>query len=241
MTDIEFPPLKPKVVVGIVAHPDDLDYGASATMAKFVEEGADVYYVILTDGGKGTEDRTMTSTKLRDIRREEQCDAGKHLGLKDVFFGDHPDGELQNTMELKKEVARYIRRLKPDVVVTMDPSMLYDANRGFINHPDHRAAGQAVLDAVFPLARDHMSFPELLQEGHEPHKTRTMLLINLSGGNYFVDVTNTIEKKMAALRAHTSQIGDAEATLSRMRGWAESIGREHGMKYAESFVRIDIN
>lgn len=235
-----FKPLHPKVVVGIVAHPDDLDFGAAATMAHFANEGADVYYVILTDGGKGTEDREISCEELRDLRRQEQYLAANEIGAKGVFFGDHPDGTLYNSLEVKMEVCRYIRKLKPDVVITFDPTMVYVAERGFINHPDHRAAGQAVLDAVFPLARDHKSFPELLSEGHEPHKTDTVLLVNLGASNYAVDVTTTFEKKVAALRAHKSQIDDMEGTIMRMRERAIEDGAGYGMSMAETFMRIDI-
>ena len=147
-------PLTPKVVLGIAAHPDDLDYYAGGAMAVFAKQGADVFYLVLTDGGKGTSDRSMASETLRDIRREEQRKAIEVLGVKDVFFRDHPDGTLENTLDVKREVVQVIRQIKPDVVVAMDPSVLYFAPEGLVNHPDHRAAGQAALDAVYPLARD---------------------------------------------------------------------------------------
>lgn len=238
----QFPRLQPKVVLGVSAHPDDLDFGCSASMAAFAKAGAKVYYLILTDGGKGSEDRDMSSEKLRDIRREEQRNAGKVLGLADVFFCDYPDGTLQNSLEVKREVVRRIRQVKPDVVVTMDPSVLYNAERGMINHPDHRAAGQAALDAVYPLARDHMSFPELLAEGLEPHKVKTVLMTNFVTSNFAIDTTDTIELKFAALAEHVSQVpANMDELKDRFTEWAAQSGSAYGYKYAETFVRIDLN
>ena len=158
--------LKPKVVLGVAAHPDDLDFGASGTMAGFAKNGAAVHYLIVTDGSKGSSDTKLSSADLIKIREKEQRKAVKAIGGKSVTFLGYPDGELEVTMALKKDIVKVIRTLKPDVVITMDPSMLYSAKRGFINHPDHRAAAQATLDSVFPLARDHMVFPEILANGY---------------------------------------------------------------------------
>jgi LmbE family N-acetylglucosaminyl deacetylase len=237
----DFPPLRPKVILGIAAHPDDLDFGASGTMAKFARGGAEIHYLIITDGGKGSKDKAMTPAKLTALRQAEQRAALKELGGTDVqFLNGFCDGELEVTMALKKELVKAIRIVKPDVVVTMDPSMIYSARRGFINHPDHRAAGQATLDAIFPLARDHMSFPDLFEAGHEPHITATALLINFDHANFAVDITDTFEQKMAALKAHDSQISD----INEVRKWVEDTCRENGeqagCELAEAFVRIDI-
>jgi LmbE family N-acetylglucosaminyl deacetylase len=241
MEETRFNELKPNVVLGIAAHPDDLDFGSSGTMAKFASEGADVYYLILTDGSSGTEDRTIKPEALRDIRREEQRNAGKIIGLKDVFFCDFPDGALQNTLEVKREVVKIIRKVKPDIAIAMDPSLLYSAKRGFINHPDHRAAGQAALDAIFPLARDHMAFPELLAGGYEPHKTKTVLLTNFDTSNYAVDVTDTLDLKFRAIAAHVSQVPkDITPMRARFTEWAAKAGEPYGYKYAETFMRIDV-
>jgi LmbE family N-acetylglucosaminyl deacetylase len=236
-------PLKPAIVLGIAAHPDDLDFGAGGTMAAFARQGADVYYLILTDGGKGSRDRSMTPEALRDIRREEQRAAGKVLGLKEVFFRDYPDGTLENTLEVKREVVKVIRQVKPDAIVTLDPSMLYSAKHGLINHPDHRAAGQAALDAVYPLARDHMSFPELLAEGLEPHNTTTILLSRFTseGATFAIDISDTIEAKFLALAAHASQFDNLDDMQTRLRQEAAEAGRAYGYAYAEPFVRIDIS
>ena len=235
-----FSPLKPSVVLGVAAHPDDLEFAAAGSMAKFIAEGAKGYYLVLTNANKGTSDRSMDPTRLTEIRREEQRQAGRILGLTDVFFRDYDDGYLQCSLDAKRDICRVIRTVKPDVVIAMDPSSLYSSERGFINHPDHRAAGQAALDAVYPLARDHLAFPELLAEGLEPHEVATMLLLNLDNPNYLVDITNHIETKLRALGAHVSQVPNPNATLAMVRSWAEDLGGKVGAKYAEGFVRIDI-
>lgn len=236
------PPLTPKVVLGVAAHPDDLDFYAGGTMAAFAKKGADVYYLVLTDGGKGSDDRGMKPEALRDMRREEQRNAGKTLGLKDIFFCDYPDGELENTLEVKREIVKAIRRVKPDVVVAMDPSVFYVAEENFINHPDHRSAGQAAIDAVYPLARDHMSFPELLGEGYEPHNTQTLLLIDFSAGNatFAVDIADTLALKFQALSEHASQF-TLQTMKLKMSQQAAKIGGPYGYRYAEAFVRIDVD
>lgn len=234
-----FPPLHPKIILGIAAHPDDLDVGAGGTLAHFAAQGAEVHYLILTDGGKGSEDPAMNPEKLREIRHAEQQAALEAIGGKTVSFLDYPDGELEVTMDLKRAIVKVIRTIKPDTVVTMDPSVLYSADKGIINHPDHRAAGQATLDAVFPLARDRLTFPELATAGYEPHKTSTLLLINFNTSNFTVDITKTIEAKERALAAHLSQFGDLSG-LGWVRQMAEAQGELAGYELAESFVRIDI-
>src|SRR6476469_865369 len=165
MDDQKFSELKPNVVLGVAAHPDDLDFGAGGTMARFARQGAEVQYLILTDGSAGSSDREISPVELVKMREAEQRDAVRAIGGKDVEFLGYPDGRLEVTMDVKRNIVKSIRRVKPDVLVIFDPSMIYSAKRGFINHPDHRAASQAALDAVFPLARDHLSFPELMAEG----------------------------------------------------------------------------
>ena len=240
MKATDYPPLKPKVVLGVAAHPDDLDFAAAGTMAQFAQDGAAVYYLILTDGGKGTHDHSIPAAELIKMRQEEQRAAAKAVGAKDVLFLAYPDGALSVTLELKKEIVKVIRTLKPDVVITMDPSMIYSSERGFINHPDHRAAGQATLDAVFPLARDYLAFPELEGEGCTPHEVATVLLTNFDRNDFCIDIADTIEAKMAALAAHKSQIADMPAMQEHMKQRAQELGQESGCDYAECFVRIDV-
>lgn len=240
MEAIKFSPLEPKIVLGVAAHPDDLDFGASGTLASFAAAGAQVHYLLLTDGGKGSSDPTITPQQLIPIRQAEQRAAIAAIGGDSVEFLNYPDGQLEVTQELKKAIVKTIRTIKPDLVVTMDPSVLYSAARGFINHPDHRAAGQATLDAVFPLARDHLSFPELFAAGLAPHQVKTLLLINFDKSNFNVNISATIDQKMSALAAHSSQMPDLASTQQWVRGLAAKAGQSSGYQYAEAFMRIDI-
>ena len=239
---MDFPDLQPKVVLGIAAHPDDLDFSAAGTLAKFARDGAEVHYLILTDGSKGSADRSIDALELVKTRQAEQQAALEAAGGKTVQFLAYTDGALEVTMELKKDIVQAIRTVKPDVVVTIDPTFVYSTDHTFlpINHPDHRAAGQAALDAVFPLARDHLAFPELSEQGLEPHKVATVLLTNFDKNNYCVDISDTIEQKLAAISAHTSQISDIAATCERMKKQAAAFGKTAGCAYAECFVRLDI-
>lgn len=240
MKTMDFTELTPRVVLGVAAHPDDLDFSAAGTMARFARAGADVHYLILTDGSKGSSDPDESPERLTSVRRAEQLAALRAVGGRDVYYLDYCDGELEISMGLKRDIVRYIRLVRPDVVVTMDPRVLYSPGRGFINHPDHRAAGQATLDAVYPLARDHLSFGELAQEGLAPHKVTTVLLANFDEGNYCVDITETFDAKCAALAAHASQMPDIQAIQKVMREIAASFGPQAGCELAEAFVRIDV-
>ena len=195
-----FDPLNPSIVLGVAAHPDDLDFGTAGTMAKFAKSGADIYYLLLTDGSKGSDDRGLTSKELIKIRQEEQRAALLAIGGKGITFLSYPDSGLYVTQELKKDIVKEIRRLRPDVVITMDPTVVYSVNRGFVNHSDHRAAGQATIDAVFPLARDHLTFPDLLIDGLEPHKVKTLLLTNFDHQNFYIDISDTLDTKLQAIK-----------------------------------------
>lgn len=231
----------PGVVLGVAAHPDDLDFGAAATLAHWAKQGSSIYYLIVTDGSKGSADPQATSGQLIQVRRQEQLAAAKIVGAADVFFLDYEDSMLELTNNLKRDITRYIRRLKPDVVITMDPTFIYSESNNFINHSDHRVVGQATLDAVYPLARDRLTFPELLDEGLAPHKTRIILLTNFDRHDCYIDVSETIDKKLAALAAHTSQMPNLEDTQARIKQLASRLGEEAGYAYAEAFLRIDID
>jgi len=230
--------MKGKIILGVAAHPDDLDFGASGAVAKWIKEGATAYFLILTDGSKGSAEKEMTSEKLIKMRREEQMNASKALGVKDVFFLGYPDTELTVTLELKKQIVRYIRMLKPDIAITMDPTVLYSITRNFINHSDHRAAGIATIDSVFPYARDRLTFPDLEAEGLEPHKVKTLYLINFDDYNEVIDISNTLEHKLAALRAHKSQITEEDLERTEIR--ARETGEKHGFSHAEHFIKLDL-
>lgn len=229
-----------KVILAIGAHPDDMDFGASGTVARFVEEGAQAYYLIATDGSKGSSDPHMTPERLIKMRQNEQKEAGKVLGLTDVFFLDHPDTELVADHMLKEEIVRLIRKLRPDTVITMNPTFFYFAGSepGFVNHTDHRAIGLAVMDSVFPMARDRLTFPQHEAEGLEPWKVKELFFVNFTTPEYTIDISSTFHKKIEALRKHESQFDDFDDVLKRITIRAESFGKDKGFKHAENFTRI---
>ena len=241
--NIAFPALQPTTVLAVAAHPDDIDFCAAGTVAHFLSLGAEVYYLIITDGCKGTSDTTISPEELTAIRQEEQRNALERIGGNptNVSFLNYCDGELEITHDLKRDIVRAIRLHKPDVVVTMDPSVLYVADKGIINHPDHRAVGQATLDAVFPLARDHLSFKELADEGLTPHAVPTVLLANFAESNFSIDISDVFDKKMIAIEAHPSQMSDLEHVESIITDMATAAGVAHGCTYAETFIRIDVS
>lgn len=223
----------------VIAHADDAEFGCSGTVAKLCAEGWEMVYVMCTDGSKGSGDREITQRELAAIRRKEQREAGKVLGLKDVVFLDYEDSMLQPTLELRKDIAREIRRYKPDVLITMYPMRNLDGGWG-VGHPDHMAAGEAALQAVFPTARDHMTFPDLLADGFEPHKVAEVWIMGHPAPDLYIDVTAHMHTSVAALLRHESQLGGRgeEWANDVMRQWRRqrSVGR--GMQYAEAFKRI---
>lgn len=229
--------MKNKIVLGVAAHPDDLDFGASGTIAKWAKEGSQCYYLILTNGCKGTHDPKMTEEKLIKIRRQEQINAGKILGVKDIFFLKHTDTELVNDLVLKKEITFYIRKLKPEIVITLDPTFIYSSS-GFINHTDHRMAGQAAIDAVFPMARDRLIFPEHEQQGLMPHMVKSVYLVSFDKPNKIIDISDTIDLKLKALGEHKSQV-DNEA-MTRIKKWSGDLGKKAGYDFAEGFIELNL-
>ncbi len=231
----------PKRVLAVFAHPDDIDFTASGTIAKWAKNGAYITYLVCTDGGKGSDDPTMTSKKLSAIRKKEQLEAAEILGVQDVIFLNHPDGELMVDLKLKEEISRVIRQKKPDVVITLDPAFLYSTERGFVNHADHRAAGQATIDSVFPLARDRLNFPHHEKQGLASHKTKTLLLVSVDAPEHFEDISKTFDKKLQALKAHKSQISFDSTFKKRIKDRAKMLGKKAKCLYAEGFKRIDLS
>lgn len=239
MTSIMTRNLKtPKSVLAVFAHPDDMDFSASGTMAKWASRGTDITYLVCTDGSKGSDDPVMTPRRLAALRKKEQRDAAKILGVREVIFLGHRDGEIVADLTLKEEIVRAIRTKRPELVVALDPGFFYSLERGFINHPDHRAAAEAAVDAVFPFARDRLNFPRHEKMGLLPHKVKTLLLISFDAPNHLEDVSATIGKKLAALTAHASQVGADALARVRMRGAA--LGKRARMRYAEGFKRIEL-
>ena len=222
-------------VMGIFAHPDDPEFFCGGTFAKWAAEGKTITFVLATSGDKGSNDLTMTSEQLVAIRETEERAAAARLGVQEVVFLRYPDGELQPTLDLRRQLTRLIRLKKPDIVVTNDPTARwYGVN--YINHPDHRAIGDAALDAVFPSARDHLTFPELFQAEHlEPHKVAQVYLCGAQDPNAKVDVTAYLDTKINALREHKSQIADMDAMEQRQRENVDTLFAGDGVRYTEGF------
>ena len=221
------------MVVG--AHPDDPEFLAGGTVARLAKEGREITYVIVTNGNKGSGDRSMTSEQLRPIRAEEQRRAARVLGVERVEFLGYEDGEVEDTRDLRRDVTRQIRRWQPELIITLNPHRTYNNFPGW--HRDHRMTGRVVLDCVYPLARDHLSFPELLAK-YEPHKVREVYLIQWDQPRLVVDITDTMELKLEAIRCHASQVGDFEIVEARMRNRAALLGKEKGYACAEGFDHI---
>ena len=224
----------PKRALIIAAHPDDSEFGAAGTAYLWSQQGWEFYYLICTDGSKGTENPEMTPDKLVPLRQEEQRAAVRVVGGKEVFFLDHVDGELTYTRDLMRDVVRYIRKLKPYAVFSHDTNQI--VRNLFINHPDHRCVGEVALDAVYPIARNRPSFPELLDEGLEPHTVKEVYLWTASDINFEVDVSDVLETKVEALRQHKSQFDNFEEMQQRVRNfWREPDGR-----FLERFRRLQL-
>ncbi len=225
-----------KEILVILAHPDDPEFFLGASIARWIKAGHHVHYVLLTKGDKGAENETQTQDEICQIRVEEQRNAAKFLGVSSVKFLDYEDGYLIPDLELRREVARWIRMLKPDILVTCDPTNMFPSDH-YINHPDHRYAGQVVIDAVFPAAGNHCFFPELLEEGLQPHEVEEVWMSVTHQPNLTLDVSEHWEDKIEALKQHSSQIGDPAAFEQRM---LERLGAEDDvdLKYEEQFRRI---
>ncbi len=228
-------PLERALVV--VSHPDDAEFGAAATIASLTAGGARVDYVVTTDGGKGTDDPTVRPEQLSDTRIAEQRAAADVLGVSEIVHLGYPDGYLTPSLELRRDISRQIRRLRPDLVLTQNPQRRLDHNP-FIGHPDHLATGEATLAAVYPAARDRLNFPELVEEGFEPWKVRQVLLFGVEQPNLWVDVAATFEVGLEALRRHLSQIGDRDDVEARVRERAELMGAPQGIGLAQAFLSI---
>jgi len=223
----------------VVAHADDAEYSCAGTVAKWCREGMEVVYLICTDGSKGSSDPDMTAERLVEIRRKEQLAAAEVLGLKEVVLLGYEDSMLQATLELRRDIVRQIRRHKPDIVICPSPLRNLKGSHWF-GHPDHLAVGEATLAAVFPAARDRMTFPELLKEGLEPHKVREVLVMDNNEPDKWIDVSDNIEVIIEALKQHVSQVGEGHEDDSWMREWRRQAGQHHGMKYAETFKHFHL-
>jgi len=235
-----------RVALVIMAHPDDAEFGCAGTVAAWVREGWEVSYVVCTDAsGGGADDATdvgpAARARITATRKAEQRAAGAILGLRDVVFLDYPDGRLEPTLELRRDLVRLLRRFRPQRVIVPSPERVWTPTYSIPrHHPDHLAVGAAALAALYPAAQNPWDFPELLAEGLPPHKVREFYIVGGPLPNHAVDIGATLDLKLAALRAHDSQLGtDIDAMAERLRGWAAETGAAHGLEYAEVFHRAE--
>jgi LmbE family N-acetylglucosaminyl deacetylase len=229
-------------VLVIAAHPDDVDFGSAGTVAKWVDEGSSVAYCIATSGEAGGSDRSVSRADMVGIRQAEQTAAAKQVGVHDLHFLGYPDGQVEPSLTLRRDLARVIRQVRPDRVVCPSPERNY-ARLG-VSHPDHRAVGSAALDAVYPDARNPFAFPELLAtEKLEPWTVREVWITGSPAPNTYVDITDTFARKVAALRCHVSQIADPDALEDRLRGWLGQAAVAGGLpegRLAEVFLALQV-
>ncbi len=226
----------PKRAMSIHAHPDDQEFTVAGTLARWAQAGCEIVSVIITGGDAGSnlpEHGEEYKPALAGLREKEQKAANKTLGVKETVCLGYPDGELEPTLALRKDLTRLIRRYKPEAVVIGDPEGMYYGS-DYINHPDHRAAAQAGLYAAFPSAETRLIFTDLLKEGLEPHKVKRIYIHGAEKTDTWVDITSTISLKIRALKKHKSQLGDWDPG-KMLREWAAETGREKGLKYAESY------
>jgi LmbE family N-acetylglucosaminyl deacetylase len=223
-------------VLVVCAHPDDVDFGAAGTVAALVATGATVGYCLVTSGQAGSDHLDLDAEALAALRIREQTAAAAAVGVDDLTFLGYPDGALEVSLDLRRDVAAAIRRFRPGVVITQSPDRLLD--RIFASHPDHLAAGEATLQAVYPDARNPRAFPELLAQGLDPHVVAEVWLMAHQPADLHIDITDTFDKKIAALRAHDSQTGHRDDLEDMIRGWltlnAEAAGLGAG-RLAEAF------
>ena len=223
-------------ILVVTAHPDDVDFGVAGSVAAWVKAGVEVSYCIVTDGDAGGSDRSVSRPDMAVLRRDEQRAAAAEVGVSDVVFLGYPDGRLVPSIELRRDISRQIRRVRPERLVCQSPERLWE--RIGASHPDHLAAGEAAVASAYPDARNPFAHPELLEEGLEPHAVSEIWLMASPRPNRAVDITDTFDTKVAALRRHRSQVGEGEGLDERMRGWAEAGGRQAGLgegALAESF------
>ena len=223
----------------VVAHPDDIDFGAAGSVATWTDAGIDVTYCIVTDGDAGGHDREVSRREMAETRRVEQTSAAKHVGVSDLVFLGYPDGRLEPSLDLRRDLSRVIRQLEPQRVLAPSPERNYQ--RIYASHPDHLATGEATLCAVYPDARNPFAHPELLDEGLEPWTVPEVWMMGTSSPDVFIDITDHVDRKLDALRAHVSQHPDPDSLDAMIRGWGEMIaelaGYEKG-RLAEGFQRV---
>src|SRR6202048_4849446 len=218
-------------VLVVMAHPDDAEFGFVRTIAKGSSAVKHINYVLCTSGDKGSSDPDVIPYRLAQTRRAEQINAAHALGAHDVVFLSYEDGTLTNTLALRRDIVREIRRFRPDAVICQDPTVRFGGNR-YLNHPDHRAAGDACLDAVYPSARDPHVFPELLIEAFLPHKVREVFMSTNQGAEIWIDITDCFERKLEGLRQHQSQVGDrVDQMAERIRDRSRQVAKLNNLPF----------
>jgi LmbE family N-acetylglucosaminyl deacetylase len=224
-------------ILCISAHPDDNEFVIGGSVARWTREGRDVAFCLVTTGGAGVNEHTPSSDGLIPIREKEQRAAAKILGVKELMLLGYIDGTLVPSLAMRRDLTRVIRRWRPDVVVTGDPTVRYYGNE-YLNHPDHRAVADAALDAVFPSSETSAIFPELLAEGLPPHKVKQVLISGSLEPDVFVDISRTLAVKCRALKAHRSQVDKGEWVDQLLTAWALRDGKRGGLRHAEAFKRM---
>jgi LmbE family N-acetylglucosaminyl deacetylase len=227
-------PKQPKRALVVVAHPDDAEFLCGGSVAKLCAEGWEVNYILTTSGDMGTRDDKMSRPALAAIREKEQVEAATVLGVKEVVFLRYPDGFYEDTAESRGKIVREVRRLKPDLVITWDPY------RTSFTHRDHRLTGQSTIDALYPLARNPLGYPEHLLEGLEVHRVNEVWLAGSPNPDHYVDVSDTFDIRIKALRKHKSQIGGAPigGLRKRLRDRLREVAKDQEFELAEAFRRI---
>jgi LmbE family N-acetylglucosaminyl deacetylase len=226
----------PQRVMSIHAHPDDQEFSVAGTLAKWAQAGCEIISVIITSGDSGSNDPAKDGSYkpvLAELREKEQLAANDLIGVKETVFLHYPDGELEPTIELRKELTRLIRQFKPDTVLAGNPEAWFYGDE-YLNHPDHRAAAQAACEAAFPSAGSRLMFADLLSAGYEPHDVKRLYVHGTEKSNAWIDITETMDLKIKALQQHASQINPDEVG-KWMREWAEEEAKDKDMKYAESY------
>src|SRR6188768_459395 len=227
----------PDRVLVVAAHPDDIEFGAAGTVARWVAEGAIVRYLLATRGDKGSDDPATDVAALAELREREQRSAAAEIGVDGVEFLDEPDGQVEPSLRLRERITHAIRSFRPEVVMTHDPTVVF-VNNEWVNHPDHRAVGQVTVDAVYPTARDPLNFPEHIAGGLAAWKVAELYLWSTNEANQIVDIGDTIDRKVAALGHHRSQFNDFAETERWLRRRAEELGERTGYRAAEGFRRV---
>lgn len=229
----------PQRAMFIFAHPDDIEFGSAGTAAKWAKYGSQITYVLITDGNVGSHDATFDKEKLAETRRQEQNAAAQVAGVQQVIYLGYHDGMLEPTLELRQALVKLIRQHKPNVVVCGDPRSVFPSD-DYINHPDHRAAAIAAVEAVFPACEMRLLYPEFEAEGIMPHKVNHVYISYAPDANVYVDISETMPLKIEALRQHSSQFGDWDPS-EMVTNWSKETGKQVGFAYAEAYRRLTLN